>query len=69
MAALWDVPLDRFTARTLIIPRTDTHLVGFSFLSRMAATPAAIRSMMLLPDGMDRLIGAAGGKAYLSGFT
>ena len=69
VAALWVFPADRFTTPAFMIPRTDPYFVGFSFLSRMIATPSAIRSMMSIFDRMDRLIVATGGKAYLSGWT
>ena len=69
VAALWVFPVDRFTVPAFMVPRTETYVVGFSFLSRMVGTPAAIRSMTLLLDRMDRVIVTAGGKAYLSGLT
>ncbi|MCY4139870.1 MAG: FAD-binding protein [Rhodobacteraceae bacterium] len=67
VAALWTFPVDRFTAPAFIIPRTERYFTGFSFLSRMVGTPAAVRRMREILEEMDRLIIASGGKAYLSG--
>ena len=68
VAALWTFPVDRFTAPAFMIPRAERYITGFSFLSRMVGTPAAVRRMGAILDEMDRLIVAGGGKAYLSGW-
>lgn len=68
VAALWTFPVERFTAPAFMIPRTERYFTGFSFLSRMVGTPAAVRRMGAILEEMDRLIVEDGGKAYLSGW-